>query len=213
MNDNLKWLLLIPVVITAIALGYFIPKWIGGDDDKSSVTKPQQNQALQIDISDIQDRIATYDRLVVSSPSDADALRGLADNYREMGALQDENNQVNESAASYKTAVDYYRKYLAINPDGLEAKIDLGLTYFYLQMPEIAERALKEVTQAAPGNQRAWHALGWVEENGIGNTEQAKIAWQTSISIDPNSATGQESKTFLEQLASPQSQLPGQSGP
>lgn len=208
MNENLKWLLLIPAVIVAIALGYYIPKFIGGSDDSSSAANPQQSQAYEIDKADIQERIDTYGRLLATNPSDVDALKGVADNYLDLGALQDENNQVNESATSYKAAVDYYRRYLSIKPDGVEARIDLGLAYFYLQMPEISVRALTEATREAPGNQRAWHSLGWVEENGLGNSEQAKIAWQKSISIDPDSPTGQESKTFLDKLSSPQSQLP-----
>ncbi|MHB1390167.1 MAG: tetratricopeptide repeat protein [Thermoleophilia bacterium] len=213
MSDKLKWLLLIPAIILAIALAYFIPKLIGGSDNSSSAASTQQNQAMEIDKAAIQERIDTYAKLVASNPADADSLRGIADNYRELGALQDKNNQLNESAVSYKTAVDYYRKYLAIVPSGVEAKIDMGLTYFYLQMPEIAERALKESTHADPKNQRAWHALGWVEKNGMGNSEQARIAWQTSINIDPESPIGQESKSFLDQLSSPDSQLPTQSGP
>lgn len=208
MSDNLKWLLLIPVVIVAIALGYLIPKLLGGDDDERPSTKQQQSQALQLDIDEIQGRIGAYEGILSRNTADVDALRGLADSYRELGALQGENNEFNDSYQSNKLAVDYYRKFLAARPDELEARIDLGLTYFYMQMPEIGERELKAVVQAAPANQRAWHALAWVLENGLGKTDEARQAWQNSYNIDPNSSIGRESKQFLDQLSSSQTQVP-----
>jgi len=210
MNDNLKWLLLIPVVILAIALGYFIPKLLGDDDSGSSSPEPQ-NQALQLDIDAMQERIVTYEGVLTRAPGDAEAIKGLGDSYLEKGDIQLEINQQNEALRSYKSAVDYYRKYLAIDPAGVEVRIDLGLAYSKLYMPEIAVRELRSATDIAPTNQRAWHVLGYVLENNMGLTAEARVAWQRSYDIDPNSRIGQESKQFIDQLSQPLStQVPVQ---
>lgn len=200
MSDNLKWLLLIPVVIVAIALGYLIPKLVGGDDSESPANQ-QENQALTADIASAEESVQAYQGLIDRNASDLEALRGIADTYRDLGILQSENNQANEAFVSFKGAVDNYRKYLATKPDDVEVKIDLGLTYFYLQMVEIAARELKAVTEIAPGNQRAWHSYGWVLENGLGKTDEAKVAWEKSYQLNPNTPAGQESKQFLDQLS------------
>jgi tetratricopeptide (TPR) repeat protein len=198
-NDNLKWLLLIPVIIVAIALAYIIPKLIGSDEDQTSTNKT--DQALQLDIDDLQQRIDAYQGLVALNPGDIDSLRGLGDTYLEMGDLRSQNNQSNEALRAYKSAVDSYRKYLELNPAGAEVMIDLGLAYSDLYMGDIAVRQLRAATQTDPTNQRAWHVLGYVLENNLGDTDGAVQAWQTSYNLDPNSTIGQESKQFIDQSA------------
>lgn len=215
MSDNLKWLLLIPIIILIIGGGYLVGKLVGNNDDSASPAG-QQNQALEIDKADVQQRIDGYQGLVARTPSDAEALKGLGDTYLEMGDLEQENDQTNDSFVSYKAAIDNYRKYLAIKPDDAEARIDLGYTYSLLLMPEVAVRELKAVTQAAPNiadpesrkkaEQRAWHVLGFVLENNLGLSDEALQAWQTAYNIDPGSSMGQEAKQFIDQLSQPQPQ-------
>lgn len=210
MKSNLKWLLLIPVFVIAISLGYLIPTKLLSDtssDDNTSTNK-QQNQALQIQVDDIQERISAYQTLLQRNPDDVDAMKGMGDSYLEMGAYQGDSGDVNESYRSYKNAVDQYRKYLSIKPDGNEVRIDLGLAYSYLQMIDIALRELGAATAAEPGNQRAWHSLGWVLYNSAGNITDARVAWQKSYDLNPNTPIGQESRTFLDQFSSSQIVVP-----
>jgi len=214
MSDNLKWLLLIPLVILVIGGGYLVGKLIGGDDESSQVV--QQNQALEIDKADVQQRIDAYQGLIARTPGDVEGFKGLGDTYLEMGDLLKENNENNEAFANYKSAIDNYRKYLAGKPEDAEARIDLGYAYSLLLMPEVAVRELKLATQLAPNTpdptarkaaeQRSWHVLGFVLMNNLGLEADAKQAWQTAYDIDPNSNMGQEAKQFLDQLAQPQQQ-------
>jgi len=210
MKINLKWLLLIPVFAVAITLGYLIPTKLlsGSGDEGTTTTGKQQNQALQIEVSDLQERIGAYQSLLQRNPNDADAMKGMGDSYLEIGTAQGENGEVNDSYRSYKNAVDQYRKYLSIKPDNVEVKIDMGLSYSYLQMIDIALRELREAVAAAPANQRAWHSLGWVLYNGAGNLSEARVAWQKAYNLDPSTAIGQESKSFLDQFSGQQLALP-----
>lgn len=215
MSDNLKWLLLIPIVIAVIGGGYLVGKLVGSDDDSGSQAV-QSNQALELDKADVQQRIDAYQGIVTRTPGDVEALKGLGDSYLELGNLQNENNETNESFASFKSATDFYRKYLAAKPEDAEVRIDLGYAYSLLLMPEVAVRELKAAAQAAPNiadpearkkaEQRAWHVLGFVLENNLGLNDEATQAWQTAYNIDPNTPMGQEAKQFLDQLTQSQQQ-------
>ncbi|MCL4472702.1 MAG: hypothetical protein M1539_01580 [Actinobacteria bacterium] len=211
----MKWLLLIPVLAVALALGYLIPtKLLSGDSGSADASADKQkNPALQVQLADIRDRITAYEALLQRNPGDLDALRGLGDSYLEEGQAQGENNQTNDSYRSYKNAVDQYRKYLAIKPDFVEVRIDMGLSYSYLQMIDISLRELNTCVTAAPDNQRAWHSLGWVQYNGAGNLTAAKDAWQKSYDLNPSTPIGQESKSFLDEFAGQSLAVPGAGTP
>lgn len=208
MTDNLKWLLIVPVIIVAIGLGYLVPKLLSGGSDASTVRPPEENKALEVDIADTQQTVQGYMDILSRNPNDFEALRSLADKYRELGSIQSDNNKENDAYGSYKSAIDNYRKYLTLKPDDTEVRIDLGLTYGYLQMPEIAERELKTVTQQAPKNQRGWHSLGWIQANLLGKNDEAKVAWTKSYEIAPTSPIGLESKQFIDQALEAQQAQP-----
>jgi len=207
MKNNMKWLLLIPVVLIAFGLGFFVITQILGDDNGGD-SSGGQDQALQAQIDDLQQRVDAYKTLVTRNPGDLEAVKGAGDSYLEIGATQSENGQVNDSYVSYKNAVDQYRLYLSQKPDDIEVRIDLGLAYSYLNMSDIGVRELRTAVAAAPTNQRAWHSLGWVLYNGTGNLEQAQIAWQKAYDLDPSTSIGQEAKSFLDQFAGQSLALP-----
>lgn len=211
MNSNLKWLLLIPVLAVAIALGYLIPTQLLSDDnsgDENSSTTRQASQALQIEMDNVQERIDAYERLLEQNPNDMESIKGLADGYLEIGTYQADAGQENESFRSYKNAVDNYRKYLAVNPGDNNVRKDLGLVYSYLQMTDVALRELRAVTAADPTNQRAWHSLGYVLYFSSGNVAEAREAWTKSYNLSPTSDVGVESKSFLDKYNEDQLTLP-----
>lgn len=213
MKSNLKWLLLIPVLAVAVGVGFLAMKLMAGDSSADTTTNSQQSPALQVQLSNIQEKITAYEALLQRNPNDLEALRGLGDSYLDEGRAQQQSKQVNDSYRSYKNAVDQYRKYLAIQPTNVEVRIDLGLSYSYLQMIDIALRELNASVAAAPDNQRAWHSLGWVQYNGAGNLAAAREAWQKSYNLNPSTPIGQESKTFLDEFQGQQSAVPGTGSP
>ncbi len=200
MNDNLKWLLLIPVIAIAIAAGFFVPKWLSEDsgEEKASTT---QNPMVEAEITNKQEQIDQFQGLVDANPQDTVALRGLGDAYLELGSLQKEGGDINSAYRSFKSAVDNYRSYLAINPNDQEVHIDLGFSYFNLVMFDVAEKELRQVTVAAPDNQRAWLVYGVILDRMI-RTDEANAAWQKAYELNPSSPIGQEAKRFIDQSGS-----------
>jgi len=206
-KNNMKWLLLIPVVLIAFGLGFFVITQVLGNDNGGD-SSDGQDQALQAQISDLQERADAYKALVTRNPSDLEAVKGAGDSYLEIGSIQSEDGQVNDAYVSYKNAVDQYRLYLSQKPDDVEIRIDLGLAYSYLNMADIGVRELRTAVTTAPTNQRAWHSLGFVLYNGTGDLEQAQIAWQKAYEINPNTPIGQEAKSFLDEFAGQSLALP-----
>lgn len=219
MKSNLKWLLLIPVFAIAISLGYLIPTQLLSDDsgDDNTSTNKVQNQAIQIQVDDVQERINAYQALLQRNPNDIEALKGIGDNYLEMGKFQEQDGNINVAYKSYKNAVDQYRRYLSIKPDDAEVRKDLGLAYSYLDfdgMIDISLRELYAATAADPNNQRVWLSLGFVlydeylKYYEVENLTKARDAWQKAYNLNPASDVGLEAKTFLDQSQNSQLMVP-----
>lgn len=206
MKNQLKWLILIPIVALIVFLAIYVPSRISGGGSDSTGTN-SDNQALQLEIDQKQAIIDLAQQQVDADSQNTAALRGLGDSYLEKGLLQQEDGDINGSYRSFKNAVDAYRQYLATAPDDAEVRTDLGYTYYNLAMFEIAERELKTVTDAVPTNQRAWHVYGVVLSREA-KTDLAVVAWQKSYDLDPNSTVGQESKQFLDQVQTGQIPVP-----
>lgn len=197
MNENLKWLLLIPVVAVAIAAGFLIPQWLSEDGGEETTTSAA-NPALEVEISNKQEQIDQYQKLVESEPQNTDAMRGLGNAYLELGTIQNESGDVNGAFRSFKSAVDIYRHYLTITPDDQEVHIDLGFSYYNLIMLDVAEKELRQVTIAAPDNQRAWLVHGVILQD-MHRNEEAQASWQKAYDLGPNTEVGQEAKRFIDQ--------------
>lgn len=200
MNDNLKWLLLIPVLAIAIAAGFFIPQWVSGDGGEEQEAS-SLNPAVEVEVSNKQEQIDQFKTLVEANPQDTVALKGLGNAYLELGSIQKDGGDVNGAYRSFKGAVDNYRAYLVLLPEDQDVRIDLGFSYFNLLMFDVAEKELRAVTVAAPDNQRAWLVYGVILNRMI-KTDEADAAWQKAYDIDPSSAIGQEAKRFIDQSGS-----------
>jgi len=207
MKDYWKWLLLIPVIAGAIIGGYLITGWLSEGGDNSADDAGVGNQAVQLEIAQKQQVIDQAQALVDKNPADAQALKSLGNAYLELGLLQTDDGDVNGSFRSYKAAADAYQSYIGLAPEDVDARIDLGYTYYNLLMFEVAERELKAVTVAAPNNQRGWHVYG-VVLNRLEKTDEAIAAWQHSYDLNPDSTIGQESRQFMDQASSGVLQAP-----
>jgi len=205
MKENLKWLMLLPLaIVLAVVLALVIPRIFsddsGSDSNGAGSASPNQSEAVQQEITDIQKKIDAANELIAANPSDAEALKELGISYEEIGKIQSDSKDLNGSLRSLKNAIDQFRRYLVLRPDDTEARIELGLAYVEMGLLDLGERELRTVTVAAPANQRAWHSLGWALSQE-GKVQEAREAWLKSFTIDPASSIGQESKAFFDQTA------------
>ena len=117
--------------------------------------------------------------------TDPQQLFNLADDYF---AKQD-----------YVRAADLYARVLVMVPGSVDIYNNLGITLHYLGRTDEALAKLKHGTTVDPSFQRIWLTLGFVE-GGAGHVDEARVALQRAIDLDPASAVGQEAKRILGNL-------------
>lgn len=152
MNTNLKWLLLVPVLLVAVGLGILVPRLIADNGgDEAVVTGDSTLPAeVQTRVDELQGLVRSYEDLLQTTPSDLEVAKALGDSYYELASLQEQNNKLNDAYSSYKGAVDNYRKVLAATPDNAAARMSLGLAYYGLGMRDVAYRELRSVDTGDP---------------------------------------------------------------
>ncbi|MEA1926927.1 MAG: tetratricopeptide repeat protein, partial [Candidatus Auribacterota bacterium] len=90
-----------------------------------------------------------------------------------------------EKRGDYHVAVEYYQKFLTLEPDQWEARLALGLLlHYHMKQSDRAERELEKVTALAPGDGRAYAVLGEIYL-GRGDSEEALKAVEQSLKYDP----------------------------
>lgn len=195
---SLIWLLVSLALVLGALAAYGIPELLGGG--QQATDNGSGAESAPVDLSDLQAQAGEAEAVLQDSPADTTAMLVAADAYLQMGMRQSGAGgiaNISGSYQSFKTAADYYRRLLAVQPGDVDVRIDLGLTYFYLAMYNVAEREMAAAVQAAPLNQRAWLSLGWVQDTA-GKSGEAKVSWRRAIEIDPSSPAGQEAQSFLD---------------
>lgn len=152
MNFNAKWLLLIPVLIVAVGLGLLIPTLLedDGDEGTSLIEEGNLSSQAEADVTATLEQIDDYESLLENSPDDIEILKALADSYYGLAELEVQNGLVNDSFTHFKSAVDNYRKILALQPDNGAVRLSLALAYDGLLMREVAYRELRSVKTSDP---------------------------------------------------------------
>jgi len=157
-----------------------------GPDPLSAVppVSPQEIERLQ--------------KVVDANPADALSTLRLANLLHDNGSRDPQ---------SIVRAVEMYKRYLAMNPDNPDARVDLGVCYFELgrkdssRSQEYFTSAIKEMETAFaahPTHQTAAFNLGIVNLHA-GNMEAASKWFVKAVEIDSSSTLGARAKQLLEQ--------------
>ena len=103
------------------------------------------------------------------------------------------------SQKQYARAADLYQRLLSFAPNNVETYNNLGITLHYLGKPTEALSLLREGVSLDPSHQRIWLTLGFVNSQ-TGNTEKARSALSTAVSINADSEIGISAASMLENL-------------
>jgi tetratricopeptide (TPR) repeat protein len=110
----------------------------------------------------------------------------LAEAHFRLGLANEALAKMDEAEASYKKAVEVYKKYLEDNPDDAEAHYDLGQSYANLHQHSDAVREyrlaikLKDIDDAA-----IYYDLGMALTR-LAQYDEAVAAFSKSLEIDPD---------------------------
>jgi tetratricopeptide (TPR) repeat protein len=89
------------------------------------------------------DSLTYYERAHKLKPSEVKPLMGLGDGHFDAAASPDEHGHAVYDSAMLAKAAEFYEKALAVDPRNVNARTDLGLTYFF-RTPQDVDRAIAE---------------------------------------------------------------------
>jgi tetratricopeptide (TPR) repeat protein len=110
-------------------------------------------------------------------------------------------HQADESFANkqYDRAAEFYARLLTIDSTNVDIYNNLGITLHYLGRSSEALLRLNEGVALNPLHQRIWLTLGFVNSQ-LGNTEEARTAFNTAIELGPENEIGQSAASMLQNL-------------
>lgn len=100
-----------------------------------------------------------------------------------------------------------YSQALDLEPENTMARVGLAMVWHARGDSRRAETALRAVVKEHPDDQDAHYSLAIVYFSA-GRIDEAKAEWETAADIDPTSATGQRSQSFVDLLEDQQSSAP-----
>ena len=181
----------VSAVAVVVLVGYFVSTEISRDRPRIEGRPPQGGLApAQMPVD-----IAPFEKAVEENPDDPRALLKLAN------VLQD--------AGDMPRAIGFYRKYLEIESDNPDARVDLGICYFELARADtvhggaLYEAAIREMEAAFERDSTHQHAafnLGVVHLS-FGNLEESTRWFRQAVELDGSSDLGVRARHLLEQHA------------
>jgi tetratricopeptide (TPR) repeat protein len=104
-----------------------------------------------------------------------------------------------EATPRYQQAIDYYEKYLEVNPNNADVRTDLGIAYFEKGDSDIAIANFNQVIAANPQHAKAWFNLGYVSDSS-GKKAEAIKAWKQYLKIESSGPNADYAKSRLKEL-------------
>lgn len=171
------------VLILLVILVIFLNR----NSDKKIVAQPgpaAEAQAMgDLPLIDHQ-RISELKVKVERNPKDANNLIALAN------TLHDSNLQAE--------AIEYYKKYLAINEKDPDARVDMGVCYHELGDNKTAIMIIEEAIKYSPKHQKAYFNLGIINLKE-GNLQKANEYFKKCYELDTATPTGMQAKEIMDQ--------------
>lgn len=171
-----------------------------------------QNGLVNESFGHYKSAVDNYRRILVLQPDNAavrlslglsyDGLLMREVAYRELRSVNTSDPQLSFDLANALIKVGLFAEarqaLAAIDTDDADLLIEIALNYVEdLQLLEEAEAAARRSTELNPANQRAWLTLGFILK-AAGKNEEATVALEKAIEIDPNSPIAEEAQNFLD---------------
>ncbi len=99
----------------------------------------------------------------------------------------------------YEQAIDYYRQALAIAPDDVDVRTDLGTAYWYSGKPKEAVEHFQLALKERPAYAQTLFNLGIVKLHGLNDPEGAIAAWEELLNKHPEYPEAEKVRSQIEQ--------------
>ena len=142
-------------------------------------------QQTQVDTK----RVAELTAVVDKDPANKDALFELGETYIQAGRWQE--------------SLDWFTKLLAVDPENLHARTDVGTDSYNLGRPDAARTAWEEVARRNPSDPQSHYNLGYLYANSfgtVGDVQAATKEWQRVIELAPGTELAKAAQSGLDLL-------------
>jgi tetratricopeptide (TPR) repeat protein len=106
---------------------------------------------------------------------------------------------IHYDAQRYAEAIEYYRRALAINPDDVNVRTDLGTAYWYQGNAKQAVAEFQVALKTRPDYAQTLFNLGVVKLHGLNDPEGAIAAWEKLLAANPGYADRDKVRKEVEQ--------------
>jgi tetratricopeptide (TPR) repeat protein len=158
----------------------------GGCDSGSTTASTETNAELQ-----------KWLDAVAADPADTASMLKIAAYYGSLYKASD-----GTSAESADSAIEYYKKALAVDPNLKETYLTLAKLYIDMGSYSDAAAILNQATAVDPQNPDVYFYLGRAQKSA-GNTGAAILAWQKYLELAPDTKLADSVRTELEKMMAP----------
>jgi len=108
---------------------------------------------------------------VKQNPNDYDSLIKLGNVYYD--------------GQQFQNAIHYYERAVAIHPENVDVRTDMGTAYWYTGNADKAIAAMEMSLKYRPGHPQTLFNLGWVRWQGKNDPQGAVAAWEELLKTNP----------------------------
>jgi len=183
-NKWAKWVSLALVIVFGIG---FLALGVGSGTGINFSSLWGRSDSAATAASGPEEAIKAFEATLATDPTNADALLGIANAYKTLGASAQEA---------------YYLEQLApLEAGGLEIYMRLGRLYMSDEVADYsgAVKALRSATSLDSNNAQAYLQLG-IAERSAGNITNAMLAWARYLALEPDGEMADTVRSAIEQL-------------
>ena len=103
-------------------------------------------------------------------------------------------------AHSFDLAIPWYEEVLALTPDAVESSTNLGISYYYVGLPERSVEQLERSLEIEPDHAQTLVSIGIVKAFGLQDLAGATAAWERVLEVAPDGAEARAARDALTRL-------------
>ena len=101
---------------------------------------------------------------------------------------------------SFEQAIPWYEEVVRLMPEDVQAITNLGISYYYVGLPERAVEQLERSLEIEPGHAQTLVSLGVVKAFGLEDLDGASAAWQRVLEVAPDGPEAEAAREALSRL-------------
>ena len=103
-------------------------------------------------------------------------------------------------AQSFDLAIPWYEEVLTLTPGVVESSTNLGISYYYVGLPERSVEQLERSLEIEPDHAQTLVSIGIVKAFGLQDLAGATAAWERVLEVAPDGAEARAARDALTSL-------------